>query len=166
MADPSAAVVAGLLLITHLTLLLGMAAPVWLSNALDSTSVGSRNSNGGSSGGGQPPLWLAAYAGIMILGEAMGVGLVKAATTVLPVVLPTRLPVRLAALTACALTRVWTPPLLQALVTLPPLQWAPSWAATPSAAAAAKQWRARQRRRQLHWRPGGCWLRQRRASAC
>ena len=82
MVDPSAAVVAGLLLITHLTLLLGMAAPVWLSNALDSTSVGSSNSNsnGGSSGGGQPPLWLAAHAGIMILGEAVGVGLVKAAT--------------------------------------------------------------------------------------
>lgn len=59
----------GPILITHFTLLLGMAAPVWLSNALSSDNNGSSLEGGA---GGQPehqqPLWLAAHAGIMILG--------------------------------------------------------------------------------------------------
>lgn len=50
---------AGPILVTHFTLLLGMAAPVWLTNALDA---------GGGTAGQQQQLWLAAYAGIIILG--------------------------------------------------------------------------------------------------
>lgn len=53
----------GLLLITHFTLLLGMAVPVWLSNALHPPSRWVRE-------GDEAPerLWPAALAGITILG--------------------------------------------------------------------------------------------------
>ena len=57
---------AGPLLITHFTLLLGMAAPVWLSNALDGGAVGAAET--GQAPAGQA-LWLPAYAGVIILGE-------------------------------------------------------------------------------------------------
>lgn len=57
---------AGPILITHFTLLLGMAAPVWLSNALEGSSI-----EAAAQLEQEQPLWLAAYAGIMILGEVM-----------------------------------------------------------------------------------------------
>ena len=60
---------------THFTLLLGMAAPVWLSNALEGPACG---------GGGavvaaeqQQPLWLASLAGILILGVCGRAGLAE-----------------------------------------------------------------------------------------
>ncbi|PRW21040.1 dolichol kinase EVAN [Chlorella sorokiniana] len=61
----------GPILITHFTLLLGMAAPVWLSNALSSSSNSSCTDgrvDGAAELGQQQLLWLAAYAGIMVLG--------------------------------------------------------------------------------------------------
>ncbi|KAI7845351.1 hypothetical protein COHA_001058 [Chlorella ohadii] len=72
----------GPILITHFTLLLGMAAPVWLSNALSSDNIGSSLEGGA---GGQPehqqPLWLAAHAGIMILGATALSCLLEGVTT-------------------------------------------------------------------------------------
>lgn len=68
---------AGPVLITHFTLLLGMAAPVWLSNALLPGTLGAA---AGGTATGEPGLqgqrqavWLAGYSGIMILGEARAV---------------------------------------------------------------------------------------------
>ena len=74
---PACACHAGLILITHFTLLLGMAAPVWLSNALGSGSGSGGGMPGGAAGQEQQqqeqqPMWLAAYAGIMILGGRGG----------------------------------------------------------------------------------------------
>jgi hypothetical protein len=53
---------AGLLLITHFTLLLGMAAPIWLSNALDSAPEAAAGSSSPHA------VWPAAYAGIFVIG--------------------------------------------------------------------------------------------------
>ena len=59
---------AGLLLVTHLTLLLGMAAPVWLSNALDRGALG----GAADAAGAGERVWPAAYAGILVVGERRG----------------------------------------------------------------------------------------------
>lgn len=60
----------GPILITHFTLLLGMAAPVWLSNALDGPACGASGGCGllEAPQTEQQRLWPAALAGIMILG--------------------------------------------------------------------------------------------------
>lgn len=81
----------GAVLVTHFTLLLGMAAPVWLSNAPDlgcplqeatAHAAGAAGAAAASAAAGsreQQPLWLAAFAGILILGarprDCDGVGL-------------------------------------------------------------------------------------------
>lgn len=69
---------AGPVLITHFTLLLGMAAPIWLSNALDGSGPQLGGSGLVSAAAGaqleekqQQPLWLAAFAGIVALGELL-----------------------------------------------------------------------------------------------
>ncbi|KAL4855514.1 Dolichol kinase EVAN [Chlorella vulgaris] len=54
--------VVGLLLITHFTLLLGMAAPIWLSNALDSAPEAAAGSSTPHA------VWPAAHAGIFVIG--------------------------------------------------------------------------------------------------
>lgn len=83
---PAWLVPAGAILITHFTLLLGMAAPVWLSNALSAgSSNGSAAAGAAEPGQQQQPLWLAAYAGIMILGAAALVVLAAAACSVIVV---------------------------------------------------------------------------------
>lgn len=57
-----------------------MAAPVWLSNALSAGSSNGSAAAGAAEGGQQQqPLWLAAYAGIMILGALALLVLVTAA---------------------------------------------------------------------------------------
>jgi hypothetical protein len=61
---PPHPIIAGLLLVTHFTLLLGMAAPVWLSGVMDAAAAGPAP----ASAGAQPP-WVLASAGILIIGE-------------------------------------------------------------------------------------------------
>ncbi|KAL4424664.1 hypothetical protein ABPG77_004471 [Micractinium sp. CCAP 211/92] len=62
----------GPVLITHFTLLLGMAVPVWLSNALLPGTLGAAAAGSAASGSDlqarQETVWLPGYAGIMILG--------------------------------------------------------------------------------------------------
>ena len=61
----------GAIFVTHFTLLLGMAAPLWLSDALYLPAGGGTRGdrNGGAAAGEAPPLWPAGMAGIVILGE-------------------------------------------------------------------------------------------------
>lgn len=64
---------AGPVLITHFTLLLGMAVPVWLSNALLPDTLGATAAQGAATAAGlqaqRSTVWLEGYAGVMILGE-------------------------------------------------------------------------------------------------
>lgn len=57
----------GAVLVTHFSLLLGMAAPVWLSNALDQGCL--QEEAAAAAEAQRQPLWLAAFAGVLILGE-------------------------------------------------------------------------------------------------
>ena len=68
---PCRAHTAGLVLVTHFTLLLGMAAPLWLSNAAAAAPGGSASATMPGEQHHQQDVapWLAAYAGILVLGE-------------------------------------------------------------------------------------------------
>jgi hypothetical protein len=62
--------IAGLLLVTHFTLLLGMAAPVWLSNAVDGSAVGGAAAAANVSAAGRSSVVsLEAWAGILVIGK-------------------------------------------------------------------------------------------------
>jgi dolichol kinase len=57
----------GLVFVSHFALLLGMAAPVWLSAALREEDGGGEGATGGGGGGGGGP-WAAGLAGVVVLG--------------------------------------------------------------------------------------------------
>ena len=69
----------GVVLVTHFTLLLGMAVPLWLSDALALPHDSGPMAAGGAAirdnaAVGPVPVWPAGVAGIMIIGECPGPG--------------------------------------------------------------------------------------------